>query len=246
MSNMTNVTGVQVDWKNISVTANADSTRILNNLSGCARPGELLAIMGSSGAGKTTFMNVLTQRNLQGLAISGEISVNGVQVTPDNIYKLSGYIQQDDVFIAAMTVKEHLMFHARMRLSTMSSKAKKIRVNEVAKIMGLERCLATKIGTPGLTKTLSGGELKRVSIATEILNNPPVLFADEPTSGLDSYIALTVMNNLKQLAASGTTILCTIHQPNSDIFETFGNLMLLSMVGHHIPLHSFFTNNLLG
>ena len=175
---MTNLNGVQEDGNNICFTANADSTKILKNITACARPGELLAIMGSSGAGKTTFMNVLTQRNLQGLSISGEISVNSVQVTSDNIYKLSGYIQQDDVFIPALTVKEHLMFHARMCLSTHSSKARQIRVNEVARRMELESCLATKIGTPGVTKTLSGGGLKRVSIATEILNNPPVLFAD--------------------------------------------------------------------
>ena len=235
--------GVQVDWKNISVTANGGAKQILNDISGSARPGELLAIMGSSGAGKTTFMNVLTQRNLQGLTVTGKVSVNGVRVTPDNIYKMSGYIQQNDVFMAAMTVNEHLMFHARIRLPKHSSEGQQNRVKEVAKIMGLERCLATEIGTPEVTKTLSGGELKRLSVATEILNNPPLIFADEPTSGLDSYLALTVMNSLKDLAASGTTILCTIHQPNSDIFASFGNLMLLAMVEHRLIICKQHNNN---
>lgn len=224
--------GVQIDWHNICVTAGGERepVTILNKVSGYARPGELLAIMGSSGAGKTTLMNVLTRRNLSGLNVTGDISLNGVPASSDNIGKLGAYIQQDDAFVAALTVHEHLMFHVRMRLSTKSVKDQRSRVEEVVKIMGLDKCMATVIGTPGLTKTLSGGEMKRLSIATEILNNPPLLFADEPTSGLDSYLALTVIKCLDDLAASGTTVLCTIHQPNSDIFARFKNLMLVAKV----------------
>jgi len=122
------------------------------------------------------------------------------------------------------------MFHARLRLSKKSNKEKRDRTAEVVKMMGLDHCAETEIGTPGLTKTLSGGEMKRLSIATEILDNPPLLLADEPTSGLDSYLALSVIKTLKNLAANGTTILCTIHQPNSDIFASFDTLMLLSRV----------------
>ena len=99
--------GVQIKWKNIHVEVKAGDKRapILQDINGYANPGSLLAIMGSSGAGKTTFMNVLAQRNLRGLDVSGQITLNGVPISVDNIKKLSGYIQQDDVFIAAMTVR---------------------------------------------------------------------------------------------------------------------------------------------
>ena len=89
--------------------------------------------------------------------------------------------------------------------------------------MGLQKCALTVIGTPGLSKTISGGEMKRLSIASEILVDPPIIFADEPTSGLDSYLASAVCQTLKDLARNGTTVLCTIHQPSSEIFDIFGN-----------------------
>ena len=82
----------------------------------------------------------------------------------------------------------------------------------------------------GLSKTISGGEMKRLSFASEILTDPPIIFADEPTSGLDSYLAMAVVNTLRDLAANGSTILCTIHQPSSEIFMNFDSLCLLSMV----------------
>ena len=95
--------------------------------------------------------------------------------------------------------------------------------------MGLQKCAKTVIGTPGLSKTISGGEMKRLSIASEILVDPPIIFADEPTSGLDSYLASAVCQTLKDLARNGTTVLCTIHQPSSEIFDIFDSLLLLSM-----------------
>ena len=105
-------TGVRVDWENITATVKnrhykKKLGRIIpvNNVSGYTPPGSLMAIMGSSGAGKTTLMNILAQRNLRGLEISGDITLNGVPVTSENIMKLSGYIQQDDVFVPALTVR---------------------------------------------------------------------------------------------------------------------------------------------
>ena len=102
--------------------------------------------------------------------------------------------------------------------------------------MGLQKCALTVIGTPGLSKTISGGEMKRLSIASEILVDPPIIFADEPTSGLDSYLASAVCQTLKDLARNGTTVLCTIHQPSSEIFDIFG-----SFFGRISPFEKFQT-----
>jgi len=230
IENRENIDSVQIDWSNLTVTGkNGDQpVTILHDITGTTKPGELMAIMGSSGAGKSTLMNVLTKRNIKGLTISGRVQVNGVQIN-ENISKISAYIQQNDVFVGALTVLEHLQFHARLKLSRESEVRKKERIAEVVSIMGLQKCIKTEIGVPGLTKTISGGEMKRLSIATEILVDPPIIFADEPTSGLDSYLAMSVVKTLKKLAKSGTTVLCTIHQPNSEIFEEFDSLQLLSM-----------------
>ena len=144
--------GVEIEWQNIKVTVPKSDKVILDNVSGRAMAGQFLAVMGSSGAGKTTFMNVLTHRNINGLEIAGKTTLNGVNVTVGNVDKLSGYIQQEDAFVGALTVREHLLFHARLRLSKKSHAEKCDRVLQVAKILGLERALDTIIGTPGLTK----------------------------------------------------------------------------------------------
>ena len=103
--------------------------------------------------------------------------------------------------------------------------------------MGLQKCALTVIGTPGLSKTISGGEMKRLSIASEILVDPPIIFADEPTSGLDSYLASAVCQTLKDLARNGTTVLCTIHQPSSEIFDIFGKISvkILNLIYLRLP-----------
>lgn len=222
--------GVQLDWKDVDVTGLQKKVpvQILHKLTGCARPGELMAIMGSSGAGKSTLMNILTRRNMSGLTITGKVEVNGVPMA-DDISNISAYIQQNDVFVGALTVLEHLQFHARLKLSKLHRNDQKERIEEVIKIMGLQKCVKTVIGTPGLSKTISGGEMKRLAIASEILVDPPIIFADEPTSGLDSYLASAVCQTLKDLARNGTTVLCTIHQPSSEIFDVFDSLLLLSM-----------------
>jgi len=221
---------VELRWDNVSVTAGKgdEEKSILKGVTGRVRQGSVMAIMGSSGAGKSTLMNILTRRNIQGLRIDGNITVNGVNVKED-ISKLSGYIQQNDVFVGALSVEEHLFLQAKLRLSKETKQRQEDRVQEVVQLMGLQKCYKTVIGTPGLTKTISGGEMKRLSFASEILTDPPIIFADEPTSGLDSYLAMAVVNTLKDLAANGSTILCTIHQPSSEIFRQFDSLCLLSM-----------------
>ena len=131
--------------------------------------------MGSSGAGKSTLMNVIAGRNLGNLVIDGNITINGLPAGTA-MTKISAYVQQDDIFIGSMTVYEHLVFQAALRMSKETKDYRLRRVDEVIKEMGLTKCKETLIGTPGMSKTISGGEMKRLSFASEILTNPAVIF----------------------------------------------------------------------
>ena len=219
----------ELAWDELIVKGKGFDKKIIKGITGSVPPGTLLAIMGSSGAGKSTLMNVLAGRNLGNLAIEGSIKVNGINVG-SGMSSLSAYVQQDDIFIGSMTVKEHLIFHAALQMSKHSKKERAHRVEEVITEMGLIKCADTVIGIPGMSKTISGGEMKRLSFATEILTDPPIIFCDEPTSGLDSYLAETVIRTLRTLSLNGTTILCTIHQPSSQVFDLFNRLLLLAQV----------------
>ena len=135
------------------------------------------------------------------MRIQGKITVNGVDVKED-ISKLSAYVQQNDVFVGALTVEEHLFLQAKLRLSTETKQRQEDRVQEVVRLMGLQKCYKTFIGTPGISKTISGGEMKRLAFASAILTDPPIIFADEPTSGLDSYLALGYLLQVYRLKYS--------------------------------------------
>ncbi|CAD5229599.1 unnamed protein product [Bursaphelenchus okinawaensis] len=204
--------------------------RILDNVFGRSRAGEVLALMGSSGAGKTSLLNILTQRNLSTVRVEGDVRVNGVKVGKEQLRKMSAYVQQDDLFIGTMTVMEHLKFMATLRMGKNYSKAERERrVYTVMNDLGLIKCANTIIGKPFETKGLSGGERKRLAFASEILTSPPLLFCDEPTSGLDSYLAQQIVQLLKNLAKSkNMTIVLTIHQPSSQVFELFDKVCLLA------------------
>uniref|UniRef100_A0AC34F7T3 ABC transporter domain-containing protein n=1 Tax=Panagrolaimus sp. ES5 TaxID=591445 RepID=A0AC34F7T3_9BILA len=203
---------------------------ILNHCFGAAYPGEVLALMGASGAGKTTLMNILTQRNLDTVSTSGVIKINDVEVGQSNLRKLSAYAQQDDLFIGTMTVKEHLTFTALMKMGKhYSSRQREKRVRLVMEDLGLTKCQDTLIGNPkrGI-KGISGGEKKRLSFASEIMTSPPLLFCDEPTSGLDSFMAKQTIQVLKEIAArKNMTIVVTIHQPSSFIFSLFDRVCFM-------------------
>ncbi|ODM98292.1 Protein white [Orchesella cincta] len=203
--------------------------QILKNVSGIARAGEILAIMGASGAGKTSLLNILTFRNTSSLNISGTRMVNGVPIDAVQLTLISAYIQQDDIFIGTLTPREHLRFQALLRMDKEFSYKERMRkVDEVIKEMGLTGCADTIIGIPGRIKGLSGGQQKRLSVASEVLTDPQLLICDEPTTGLDSFMAANLVKTLKSLANKGKTIICTIHQPASDTFAMFDKLLLMS------------------
>ncbi|XP_060575750.1 protein white-like isoform X2 [Ruditapes philippinarum] len=234
--------GVTLSWDNINVHVKPkrriccrrqDSidppNQILKNVYGSIKPGTLLAIIGASGSGKTTLLNTLTTRvDTNSLSITGDIRVNG-KVAGTNIRDISAYVRQDDMFIATMTVKEHLTFRALLRMDRTLSKDKRLaRVQEVIHELGLQKCMNNMIGDPGRIKGISGGEMRRLSFASEILNDPPLLFCDEPTSGLDSFMAESIVQNLRSMTNKGKTVMCTIHQPSSEVFFLFNQILIMA------------------
>ncbi|CAL8086724.1 unnamed protein product [Orchesella dallaii] len=201
---------------------------ILKSVSGVAQPGEILAIMGASGAGKTSLLNTLTFRS-PALHVSGSRMINGVKIDAEELPLFTAYIQQDDVFFGTLTPREHLKFQALLRMDRgISYKERMRKVDEVIAEMGLTCCADTVIGIPGRLKGISGGQQKRLSVASEVLTDPQLLICDEPTTGLDYFMAANLVKTLKSLANKGKTIICTIHQPASGTFALFDKLLLLS------------------
>ncbi|XP_048586783.1 protein white isoform X3 [Nematostella vectensis] len=198
------------------------SKQILSNVTGKVSPGTLLAVMGASGAGKSTLINVLAHRNIGSMHVSGVVKANN-KTLGLAINSISAYIQQEDLF------REHLKFQALLRKDRhVPDKERMLKVEEVITELGLLKCADTVIGTPGRVRGISGGEQKRLSFASEILTGPSILFADEPTSGLDSFMAQSVVATLQKLAAQGRTIICTIHQPSSEVYNMFSSLLLIA------------------
>ncbi|KAL3845438.1 hypothetical protein ACJIZ3_002841 [Penstemon smallii] len=196
---------------------------VLQGVSGSVCPGEILALMGPSGGGKTTLLNLL----------SGRVKNNGGTITyNDQLYSKSlkrriGFVLQDDVVFPHLTVKETLTYSALLRLpNTLSREQKKERAMNVIFELGLEGCQDTMIGGK-FVRGVSGGERKRVCIGNEILLDPSLLFLDEPTSSLDSTTALRIIQMLHNIAQAGKTVVTTIHQPSSRLFSKFDRLILL-------------------
>lgn len=145
------------------------------------------------------------------------------------MYRLSGFVHQDEIFLGTLTVFEHLSFMAELKLDRRVKKSSKRKIIlETLEKTGLSRCANTRIGEIGEGKMLSGGEKKRLAFATELLIKPAILFCDEPTTGLDSFSAQQLVNTLQGLAKAGTAIICTIHQPSSQLFAMFDQVLMLA------------------
>ena len=200
---------------------------ILNNLTGYFSHGRLTGIMGPSGAGKTSLMEIISGQSKSG-NVTGNLFLNGNPTDINVIKKRAGFVFQDDVILKTMTVKEALYMSALLRLPENISKKEKLdKVEYMISILHLENCKDTIIGD-SIIKGISGGERKRLSVGMEMIMNPSIIFLDEPTSGLDTDTAYSLIKNLKDLTSVGRTVVSTIHQPSSDILRLFDDLIILN------------------
>uniref|UniRef100_A0A7N0VMG2 ABC transporter domain-containing protein n=1 Tax=Kalanchoe fedtschenkoi TaxID=63787 RepID=A0A7N0VMG2_KALFE len=219
----------RLTWKDLTVMvtlSNGETQNVLDGLSGYAEPGTFTALMGPSGSGKSTLLDALSSRLATNAFLSGTILLNGRKTKLS--FGTAAYVTQDDTLIGTLTVKETILYSARLRLPDKMPKSEKIALVESTIMeMGLQDCANTVIGNWHL-RGISGGEKRRVSIALEILMRPRLLFLDEPTSGLDSASAFFVTETLRNLSRDGRTVIASIHQPSSEVFELFDRLYLLS------------------
>lgn len=221
---------VQISWKDLTYDVSVPKSgvkRIIHGVNGYASPGELTAIMGSSGAGKTTLLNCLSGRRVPG-HVGGSIHANGSPLSSRNAFrKIAAFVTQDDLMLDTQTPREVLTFSACLRLGrSVNRKTITAIVNDAIQLLHLEKAADTLVGDPA-HGGISGGERKRVNIGAELVTNPTVVYVDEPTSGLDAYTASVVMKVLRSIALGGRTVVSTIHQPASEIYQSFDVLMLL-------------------
>ena len=231
-------TPVDLEWRNLTLSVpdktsgngRKEKKTILFPQSGYVKSGQMLAVMGASGAGKTSLLNLLAGRitTTKGAIASGTVFVNNEPRDYSKFKQISAYVLQDDDMFSELTVREQISYSANLRLPRdMPHESKMRRVDRVIDELGLAKVRDNRIGGI-LVRGISGGERKRVSIGTELVTSPSLLFLDEPTTGLDSFSALNVMQSLRHLASSGRTVVTTIHQPRSSIVQLFDQLLLLS------------------
>lgn len=226
--------GVDIAFENLSlhVSVGKKEIPIVQNVTGRLQQGTMTALMGGSGAGKTSLLNALCGRAFYG-NVSGKIVINGNDTSINGIMDNVGFVPQDDIVYAELTVRENFLFAGKFRLPAGTSETD-IRdlADETIANLALTRVASSIVGDV-TRRGVSGGEKKRVNIGLELMANPSILFLDEPTSGLDSSSAMVVMHGLKTLVErKGVTICSVIHQPRKSIFALFDSLVLLSAGGN--------------
>ncbi|KAJ3510206.1 hypothetical protein NLJ89_g4811 [Agrocybe chaxingu] len=215
-----------------SIDVNDDKV-ILDDVSGKVKPGKMMAILGPSGAGKTTLVEILAGKSKSGI-VSGTFGLlsNSTSSNADDAPRI-GFVPQQDVLPATLTVFEALLFAARLRLpESIPDTEKRQRVDVLLEKLGISSIKDQRIGDVssggGKARGISGGEMRRVSIGLELIAQPDVLLLDEPTSGLDSVSAKRVADVLGAIAEEGTPIVASIHQPSSQLYHKFDLVMLLA------------------
>lgn len=202
---------------------------ILEGMNGYAKSGECLAIIGGSGAGKSSFMNLLCDRVKldKESRMTGKVLINGAPMNYQKFKHVIGFVMQADIFLEHLTVAEYFKFAIDLKAANLTASEKRARLENAVSIMKLEKAQNNFVG--GIyRKGISGGEKKRLNIGFELLGDPSIIFLDEPTSGLDSYTSFIIMTVLRQIAVDNNIIVVyTIHQPSIETFNLFDNLLIL-------------------
>ena len=202
----------------------------MHNLNFTLHSGELLAIMGGSGTGKTTLLSIL---NGSLIPQEGQITINGHDISEQKAKDLIGFVPQDDLLIEELTVYQNLYYTAKLCFASLSEEEIDRHVMKILKDLGLDATKDLKVGS-AINKYISGGQRKRLNIALELIREPAVLFLDEPTSGLSSADTEKVINLLKEQTYKGKLVVVNIHQPSSDVYKLFDRLWLLDKGGYPV------------
>lgn len=221
---------IEVAFKDLTLTLKGKKKHLMRCVSGKLMPGRVSAVMGPSGAGKTTFLTALLGKTT-GCTMTGLILVNGKNESIHSYKKIIGFVPQDDIVHGNLTVEENLRFSARCRLSADMPKADKVLVIErVIESLGLQAVRDSLVG--GVEKRgISGGQRKRVNVGLEMVMEPSLLILDEPTTGLDSSSSLLLLKALRREALEGVNICMVLHQPSYAVFKMFDDLILLAKGG---------------
>lgn len=226
--------GKTLTWSRVHMTLSGkDGGRdLLQDVWGEVPVKQITAIMGPSGAGKSSLLNILAGRakTKGNLKITADVRLNNYTVDPTDmdVRRQIAFVSQDDSLQATSTPREAIRFSAKLRLSkTMTDHELDSLTNKMLSSLGLEHCADTYCGG-ALLKGISGGERKRTSVGVELVTKPALVFLDEPTSGLDSFSATQIIDLLHKVSNAGSTVLFTIHQPSSEVFNSFDHLILLN------------------
>ncbi|GMJ12090.1 non-intrinsic ABC protein 12 [Hibiscus trionum] len=222
---------IEIYFKDLTLTLMKENKHLLRCVTGKLSPGRVSAVMGPSGAGKTTFLSALTGKTAEGCTVTGSVLVNGKNEPIQAYRKIIGYVPQDDIVHGNLTVEENLRFSARCRLSADLPKPDKVLVIErVIEALGLQPVRYSLVGTVE-KRGISGGQKKRVNVGLEMVMEPSLLILDEPTTGLDSSSSQLLLRALRREALEGVNICMVLHQPSSTLFKMFDDLILLAKGG---------------
>lgn len=232
---------LSVDQRNVSHNwkkglIQHSTKNILESVNAVFKPGMINAIMGPSGSGKSSLLNLICGRLRSSIfakfEVNGAIMFNDTQISKKMFKKVCSFVpQDDDHLLESLTVRETFKFAAALRLHHLTSEERTTKIKELIRALGLTHCENNVVGGEFM-KGISGGERRRVTMGIQLLNDSPIVLLDEPTSGLDSFVSATILEILENLCFQyGKTIIITIHQPRSELFKRFGNVLLLAKSG---------------